>query len=358
MTPANRVSPPSHPLTAAPARPEANAPAAGLAALDRLVQDTFALWSHRRVGFSWRNYYYAHTVRVGNLCQRLADREGGDPTALAFAALLHDITKRYDGPFLTNTKGERLVDRRGLWLTKPLLPDRGEHNIATRLYRFYDAFGAPHSESGALIAETLMRLHGLPAALAAKVREIVQAHLLPEPEANLANRLTIEDKILRDADLMDSNLGLVAFYRNVQIHIHRRVEDGEAPDLRAYVHYVPRWLTSKDRFLGRLHTTAGRQMAEARLSRCLDLHRTMAAEAERFDLCRRFGVLGVFDYFTTTIHDPDFFAELDHLQTERLPSRRAELASLPDPARSHATAALADAERFCRELRLEAEGGL
>jgi len=329
-----------------------------LSALDRLVRDTFTLWSHRRVGFSWRNYYYAHTVRVGNLCRRLADREEGDPTALAFAALLHDITKRYDGPFLTKPTGERLVDRRGLWMTKPLLPDRGEHNIVTRLYHFYDAFGAPHSESGAVLADTLMRLQGLPAPLASKVREVVRAHLLPESEANLDDRLTIEDKILRDADLMDSNLGLVAFYRNVQIHIHRRVEEGDAPDLRAYVHYVPRWLTSKERFLGHIHTAAGRQMAEARLSRCLDLHQTMTAELERFDLCRRFGVLGVFDYFTSTIHDPDFFAELDHLQTERLPSRRERLASLPPPARAHAAAALADAERFCRELRLEAEGDL
>lgn len=325
-------------------------------ALWALIEDTFGLWSHKRVGFSWRNYYLEHTVRVRNLCLSLAEHEAADAPALELAAILHDITKRFDGPFLTRPNGDRAVDRHGLWLTEPMLPDKGEENLVTRLYRFGDEYGRPHSESGANIAHTLLLLEGVEPELAAEAASIVRAHLQPADASR--DTLSTEQRILCDADMLDSNLGLVAFYRNVQIHIHRRVQETGEADLKAYVEYVPRWLTSKERFLPKCHTVTARRMAERRLERCLHHHRAMVAELDDFDRCRRFGLLGVFDFFMSTIDDPDFFQELECLEADNLPALRSELSSLASGDREASERALARAEQFCRELRCEADGTL
>ena len=318
-----------------------------------LARDTFDLWSHKRVGFSWRNYYLEHTIRVRNLCLALAEREDADADALDIAAILHDITKRFDGPFLTGPDGRRVVDRTGFWLSEPLLPDRGEDNVVTRLYGFLDEYGRPHSESGADITRIVLLLAGLPEDFAQKASEIVRAHVQP---SDGGNDLTVEQQILCDADMLDSNLGLVAFYRNVQIHIHRRIEETGSADLRAYVEYVPGWLGSKDAFLSRIHTDTARTLAGERLARCHEYHGLMVVELDDYDVCERFGLLGVFSYFISTVADPDFFKELRHLEVERLPRLRSEIDSLPHSSRARASAALADAERFCRELRGEANG--
>jgi len=321
-----------------------------------LARDTFGLWSHRRVGFSWRNYYLEHTVRVRNLCLALAEREGADADPLDLAAILHDITKRFDGPFLTGSDGRRVVGRNGLWLSEPLLPDRGEDNIVTSLYGFLDEYGRPHSESGADITRIVLLLEAVPEDLAQKASEIVRAHVQPSDRDGSGSHLTVEQKILCDADMLDSNLGLVAFYRNVQIHIHRLIQETGAADLRAYVEYVPGWLNRKDLHLPRVYTDAARTLAKDRLARCLQYHSLMMAELDDYDLCERFGLLGLFRFFISTVADPDFFSELQHLEAEHLPHLRSELGSLPQSSRARASAALADAERFCRELRREAMG--
>ena len=321
-----------------------------------LARDTFELWSHKRVGFSWRNYYLEHTIRVRNLCLALAERESADADALDIAAILHDITKRFDGPFLTGSDGKRIVDRNGFWLSEPLLPNRGEANIVTRLYHFLDEYGRPHSESGADIARIVLLLAGLPEDLTQKASEIVRAHVQAPDRDGSGSHLTPEQQILCDADMLDSNLGLVAFYRNVQIHIHRRIEETGSADLRAYVEYVPRWLGGKDAFLPRIHTDTARALAEERLARCHEHHGLMIAELDDYDVCERFGLLGVFSFFISTVADPDFFQELRHLEAERLPQLRTQIDSLSQTFRGRASAALANAERFCCELRREANG--
>lgn len=321
-----------------------------------LARDTFELWSHKRVGFSWRNYYLEHTIRVRNLCLALAEREDADADALDIAAILHDITKRFDGPFLTGPDGRRVVDRTGFWLSEPLLPDRGEDNVVTRLYGFLDEYGRPHSESGADITRIVLLLAGLPEDFAQKASEIVRAHVQPSDRDGSSNHLTVQQQILCDADMLDSNLGLVAFYRNVQIHVHRRIQETGASDLRAYVEYVPGWLEMKKPYLPKIYTRAAHALAESRLIRCHEYHDLMMAELNDYDLCEHFGLLAVFSYFISTVVDPDFFKELRHLETERLPRLRSEIDSLPQNSRARASVALADAERFCCELRREANG--
>src|SRR5688572_19449034 len=69
---------------------------AALAQVEALVRETFELWDVVRVGFSWRHYYLNHTYRIRNLSVQMAAAEGGDPDLLEMAAILHDITKRYD----------------------------------------------------------------------------------------------------------------------------------------------------------------------------------------------------------------------------------------------------------------------
>lgn len=327
-----------------------------LESLWQLARDTFGLWSHKRVGFSWRHYYLEHTVRVRNLCLALAQSEEADATCLEFAALLHDITKRFDGPFLVGPSGQRMVDSRGFWMSEPALPDTGQANIVTRLYHFYDEFGRPHSESGADIARTLLLLEGLPPGLAQKAADIVRAHLQPIGKDASEDYLTLEQQILCDADMLDSNLGLVAFYRNVQIHTHRRIEESGSADLKAYVEHVPKWLDMKEAFLPKVHTTTAQRLAAGRLARCREFHDLMSRESEDWDTCERFGLLSIFKYFTSTVADPDFFRELHHLQSEHLPRLRSALAALAPPQRQRASAAIQRGERFCDELRQEADG--
>ncbi len=347
----------SSPTPCCALRPSAAAAQAdALAELEELVQETFALWSARRVGWSWRCYYWEHTQRVRSLCRTLAAREGADADALEFAALLHDITKRYDGPIQLDSQGKRVVDERGFWRAEPQPPDRGA-NIVTALYEWFDEFGEPHSESGADIAHALLLLKGFEPGFARRVADIVRAHLRPADAPPSA--LNVEQQILCDADLIDANFGLVAFFRNVKIHQHRRREETGRVDLREYVEYVPQWLNSKHAFFERMHLPAARALAKARRERCFRHHERLREEARGdFELNRRFGLLGVFDYFMSCLDDPDFFGELAHLEQERLPRLRSEAAALDEPERRRAADALARAEQFCRELRLEAEGAL
>ena len=46
--------------------------------LETLVNDTFTLWEHNRVGFQWRHYTWNHTMRVRAMGMELGKREGGD----------------------------------------------------------------------------------------------------------------------------------------------------------------------------------------------------------------------------------------------------------------------------------------
>src|SRR5438132_507422 len=103
-----------------------------------------------------------------------------------------------------------------------------------------------------------------------EVGEVVRGHLKPtnlgEAEFNRRYRL-VESRILYDADTIDPNVGLTAFYRNIQINAggwHRR---GETPDLEAYVRGLPRWVNMKDEFMDHMLTQRGREIAAERQQR-------------------------------------------------------------------------------------------
>ena len=86
-----------------------------LDALDQLLIETFGLWDPGWVTFNWRAYTYDHTQRVTGLAVTLCEREGGDCQVTRLAALLHDITKPYDGEYVVGPDGKRLLDERGFW---------------------------------------------------------------------------------------------------------------------------------------------------------------------------------------------------------------------------------------------------
>ena len=143
------------------------------AELERLVAATYQLWTAEWVGFTWRNYTFEHVQRVRGLARTLAESEGGDRLVLTYAALLHDITKGYDGEIVTTTDGQRHLDENGFWRNDFLLPD-GQNEV-TRIYDELDLAGTLHNESGAKIAEVR-----LPEAVAAPSSGETDAELDPD----------------------------------------------------------------------------------------------------------------------------------------------------------------------------------
>ena len=88
--------------------------------LEELVRATFLLWEEKWVGFSWRHYYFNHTQRVRALSLEIGRREHADLRKLEYAALLHDITKRYDGKIVSDKDGNRILDENGFWRRPPI----------------------------------------------------------------------------------------------------------------------------------------------------------------------------------------------------------------------------------------------
>src|SRR6476659_4762825 len=107
--------------------------------IEQVVVDTFAMWNVFRVGFSWRKYYLDHTLQVQNLSLRMARELDADPEQLRYAAILHDITKRYDGAILKDAEGKNVIDGEGFWLNETVSPDRA--NWVSGLYDRLDLHG-------------------------------------------------------------------------------------------------------------------------------------------------------------------------------------------------------------------------
>ena len=286
--------------------------------IEALVAETFGLWDEGWVGFSSPRYCLNHTHRVRNLSREIGRREGADLRVLEYATLLHDITKRYDGVILMDDQGNRVVDERGFWQNEPLLPAR--ENRVTELYRTNDLSGTLHNLSGAIIAEKVLEEHGLPQAFRSAVASVVRGHLRSEHADWDGGGL--EGDILHEADTMDSNLGLVAFFRNIQIHTHRAVERTGKLELREYVQYIPNWLDMKEDFLIKTHTATGQKLGETRQQRNREIYEQLARETEDFDVNVRFGLLGVVQYLMSCHEDPDMPAQMAHLRETWIPERQ------------------------------------
>jgi len=295
--------------------------------LEDLVNETYGLWDHNRVGFQWRHYTWNHTMRVRAMSMELGRREGGDVTKLEVAGTLHDITKRYDGEILSDENGKRVVNHDGLWLNEQLLPSR--ENLVTRLYDEHSLAGTVHHESGAVITEKILAMYDFDQDFVDAVRAIVLAHLKP---MNLTEDRydflygNVENQILYDADTMDPNVGYTAFFRNVHIHSYSAIRRNGRFDLEEYAQSLPRWVNSKQAFVEHLLTESAKEVGQARQDRNQVLTDQIAAEVEEMGEKRRCGRLGGIEYFGSDTEDPHCMNQLGHVKEHWIPGRQKWLA--------------------------------
>ncbi|HLZ08597.1 MAG TPA: HD domain-containing protein [Chloroflexota bacterium] len=303
--------------------------------LEALVQETYQLWDEVWVGFSWRNYTFDHVMRVRNLARTIAEREGGDMRALEFAATLHDITKSFDGEILLQD-GKRVLDEDGFWLNEKLPPAR--RNRVVDLYDNLSLAGTVHHVSGGKIATELLLESGYDEEFCGLVREIIAAHLKPRESTSAAGLS------LYDADTIDANIGLPAFYRNIQISMHRFEADMRRKDedldsylvdnLQSYLdgylgERIPVWVTGKrDDFIAKLSTDAGRSVARDRIEYLSAEVGAMHAELADYAMNVERGRLAIVKRFLTMRDNPRLSTELAYLNTEWqalvTPTREAE----------------------------------
>ncbi len=318
-----------------------------LAELESLVYDTYQLWDQEWVGFSWRNYTFDHVQRVRSLARTLCAREGGDVLVADYAGLLHDITKSYDGE-IHMKDGQRVLDEQGFWKNELLPPAR--RNQVTEVYDRLGLAGTLHNLSGARVAEALLEEHNLPVDFRERVAEAIRAHLKPAAGSSL------EGRCLYDADTIDANIGLPAFYRNIQINLHReeralaRQELGLADYLRDHLpeylgpylrERVPNWITGKHHdFVAKMTTDSGREVARQRIGRLSAIVKETTEEMGDFDRQAERGRLAVVRHFMLNHRNPALSAELVYLSNHW----------------QHATQPTPGAMELVTALRAEVEG--
>ena len=290
--------------------------------LEELVRQTHLLWDQEWVGFSWRNYTFEHMQRVRGLSRTLAREEGADERVLEFAATLHDITKSYDGDILIGPDGKRVLDENGFWRNATLPPARS--NKVTELYDRLGLAGTVHSVSGGKVADALIDEEGYPADFRARVDRAIQEHLIAGPNAS------IEGKVLNDADTVDANIGLPAFYRNIQISLHREDEtyakrgetflDWLRQNLPAYLdtylkEKIPTWIEGKQRdFVHKLNTPSAQRVAQQRLDRLRQVNDSLVQELEALERALEDGGLAVVRFFMENRKNPQMTEQLGLLE--------------------------------------------
>jgi len=299
------------------------APTASLTAeLDRLLRETYALWEPGWVNFNWRGYTYDHVRRVTSLSLRLCRDEGGDRRVVELAALLHDITKPYDGRYVLDEGGQRVVDERGYWRNETRWP-LGRNEV-TDLYDRLGLGGQPHNISGGGVAHEILTRRGVDEDLALRATKAIRDHLRP-PDDALAESLC-----LYDADTIDANIGLPALVRNIYIRLHyrdlRREPDEmpterlirEAPMdyLTSYVREsLPTWASGKRRdFVPRLTTETARALAQERLNYLDGVLRQMQTELDHPGEACAHGALAVMLHYMTRRAEPSVNSETDYLR--------------------------------------------
>ncbi|MBM4416990.1 MAG: hypothetical protein FJ033_01530 [Chloroflexi bacterium] len=317
-----------------------------LAELDALVRDTYQLWDEEWVGFSWRNYTYDHMSRVRALARTIGGRTAADDLVISFGATLHDCTKSFDGEILTDGNGKRVVDENGLWLNDYLPPARA--NRLTEIYDRLDLHRTVHSKSGAKVARFLLDEKGYDSMFGSHVEEVIHSHLMPSAVSST------EGKCLYDADTIDANIGLPAFYRNIRISMHRQEEQfaqrGEDHDawlqdhrdefLRGYLRERVRvWNEGKrNDFIPKLTLEESREVASDRVARLNVILDGLSEELEDPDEGIKRGALAIV---------------WDFIQRRKNPSLTQEIARLES---LYTGAEYASASRFLGDVRREISG--
>ena len=314
-----------------------------------LAKETFSLWNQRWIGYSWRSYYYTHTVRVRNLALEIGRRENADLKVVECASLLHDITKKYDGKILSDDSGARIIDPNGFWRNELVMPD-GD-NIVTKIYREFNLFHTTHNESGAIVARRLLILYGLPESFIEKVCSVIRCHVKPrniDRKEIVARYDLVEKRTLFDADTIDANLGLVAFFRNIQIYARRCSEMGEEPNLQDYLQTITKWALSKASFLSEMMTQAGSEIATNRyrsLSKYLKILKDEQDSGHDETLSN--GLEGAILLFMNANDDPDIDKLINQIRSDWLPAQKLAEHS------PNTTSLSENVEIFCRDLEEE-----
>ncbi len=300
-----------------------------LSELEQLLKETYALWDPGWVTFNWRAYTYDHVQRVRGLALNICRQEGGDAHIVELAALLHDITKPYDGEYITDKEGDRVVDERGYWQNRIRQPAR--RNRVTDLYDELGLMGEPHNESGALVARHLLRRKGLRESTCERVAQTIRQHLLPPEDP------PVESRCLCDADTIDANIGLPAFVRNIYIHLHFHnlrkgpeepaiatlLQEKPSQYLKPYIiENLPRWVRGKRRdFVPRLRTDTAREIALARLQRLEGVFQRLEKETRAFSSNGNHPYLDIVLHYMHHRKDPSIAEETEALAA-KWPSHR------------------------------------
>jgi hypothetical protein len=326
--------------------------------ITRLVEDTFGLWNYKRMGFSWESYYLNHTLRVKNLGVNMAVVEGADARLMEYAGILHDITKRYDGKILKTDDGKNVVNEQGFWLNEMVAPNAGE-NWVTQLYHELNLWGMVHHESGAVLTERILAKFGVPDGERQLIAKIVRGHLKasnlsPDDFDDLYREPEV--RLLYDADTIDPNLGMTAFYRNIQIHMGGVHARGEEPDVKAYVERLPKWVAMKESFIGHMLSETGKDVAVERYRRNVEITDALQAELNDFDLNAQYGMIGAVRFLKTDAESPSMHRHVSQLRAEWLPARERELENETTFSRDAAREALERARDLTALMEREIDG--
>ena len=227
-------------------------------------------------------------------------------------------------------------------------------NEVTRLYDGLNLYGQMHHISGAAVARELLKTRGIEESDTETVVEIIRAHVRGNGKSAQKLKSRTECHILYDADLMDANLGLVAFFRNIEIVTHRHFERTGNLDLQEYLEYLPSWIGMKHDFLTKLLTESGRRIGFSRQERKRKLWETLQQEQTWWDESRQFGLLGIIEYFMQFHEDPDLDHELQGLRDKWLPERYESLQGLNRDAHRRARYELA--REFVELIQSEVQG--
>ena len=324
--------------------------------IEALVTSTYGLWDEMRQGFSWRNYYMNHTRRVLTLSCQMGEDSGADVKQLAYAAILHDITKRFDGEIKRDESGQAILNEEGFWLNQTVSPARA--NWVTEAYDRLNLHGQIHHVSGATMTELVLREFGLERSFIRPVAKIVRGHLKGKVPAEVFEERYREPEVrlLYDADTIDPNVGYTAFYRNIQINAGRAAQKGVTIDLRDYIATLPRWVNSKDQFYQHMLTERAREVCADRQARNRATMAALNEELEDFELNRRYGLLGVVEHLLTNPEDPSLREHARALSEEWLPEREKALAAEAEFDRDLAGEALQRARTFSKTLNAEIAG--
>jgi uncharacterized protein len=182
-----------------------------VSSLEVLLRERLGSWPSCWEGYHWPGYTYEHSLRVCDLALEIARREGADTDVVHLAALLHDIRK-----------------------------DSGKG----------------HAETGAREAADILTCLGVKGELRERVCSAIATH-----SGNNTPDSPIENCCLGDADLIDSNFGLVATWRFITIR------SGHQATLSDTVAAMGEWLPKKDQLLALLLTRSGKEIARQRSAR-------------------------------------------------------------------------------------------